>query len=191
MLLQNLALFVSEGVSAGSAFREQEEEPDNESIEDEIVGEYRRNVAVPDGLVIEVKLKTVHLQEVAEICRDDLDEGEVGGSLEAEDIGVEQDRQEDSIEDHEDSVDHRLGLQGSRLRTRLGAVDCLVDDQPEKHIRYCCHQNNGDLDDLLEINRSGVLATEGLNRGVSEGGEDVRVAVTFYFSLVCRELGLG
>ena len=50
---------------------------------------------------------------MGDVGGDYLQEGEVGGGLEPEDVRVEQHRQEDCVEDQKESVDHGFDLESA------------------------------------------------------------------------------
>lgn len=91
-LLQDTILLVSEGVlAAAAAIEEDVRAPQADSVEEDVVGEDGRDVAVPDGSEVGVKRKVFDFEEVTDTRRDDCQEGDVGGGSEAEDVGVDED----------------------------------------------------------------------------------------------------
>jgi len=91
-LLQDTIRRVSERVLAAEAALEEDvRAPKADSVEEDVVGEDGRDVAVPDGTEVGVKRKVFDFEEVADTRRDDCQEGDVGGGSEAEDIGVDED----------------------------------------------------------------------------------------------------
>ena len=188
MFLQHFALFFLKAFCVLSALGNYEHEPEWNQVDYYIVGENRWDIPVPDGTVIHVELEAANLQEASDISGDDLQEGEVGGSFEAEDVRVEQYGQKYSVENQKHRINNSLAFERLRVRTRLSTVHNLVDHHSENEVGYSWHQSYRNLHCLLYVNVLQIASTQSLYPSICKAVEQVSVAIALESRLVSHSL---
>lgn len=127
MLLKNFSLFVLQAFLAGEKSIFQVKDPDHYCIYYEEVDVYDWDVPVPNCIEIRIESNTGNIEEVFDISWDNGNKRNVVAWLEAKDVWIDEERDEDSVEDEKDSQYASLGKEGRRFWYWPDEGDELVD----------------------------------------------------------------
>ena len=108
MFLEDFSLVVLQSIVAGQAAIDEKEGPRDEDVDYEEVDENRGDVSVPGAVEVGVEGERAELEEVLDVGRDGRQDGDVVVGSKPENIRVDQDRDQDSVEDEENRVDDDL-----------------------------------------------------------------------------------
>lgn len=170
MLLQDLALIILQRGLTSRALINQEEDPCHYGIDDKEVDVYDWNVFVPNRGEVRVEGKILNREEILDAWGDDGDEGDVVAGLEAENVGVDQQRDEDGVEDDKACVDGGLDEHAWWFGGRTHEVYQLVDDQTENVVGDAGYEDNCVLDALRDLNTCEVGLADLFDGTITEGG---------------------
>ncbi len=177
--LQDATLLVLEGVpAAATTFKEDVWAPQTYSVEEDVVCEDGRDVAVPDSSKVGVKWEVLDFEEVSNPRRDDCQEGHITGRSEAKDVGVDEYGYEQRVEGEEECQDGSLILESGWEGSRSHEVDELFRDKTEKNVGDWGGDDDCVLDCLLYINVLEIVIASCLDGWISKRTNQVSVAVT-------------
>ena len=183
--LKDFSLVILEFVFADAAAPvEDVDQPYDYSVEDEIVGEEGWYVSVPDGCEGGVETEFGHLQEICDIGWDYGQEGNVTAGLEPEYIGIDEYGDEDGVEDQEYCVYCCFGVEPAGLGEGPHAVDQFVHNEPKNKVSDGFGDEDDVLDGLLNIDIFEVAGAGSADGLISEGGDQIGIAVAPDQSLV-------
>ena len=177
------------GLIGEAAFVEGEEHPYGERVENEEIGENGRDVAIPQGREVGVERNIAHFEDLARISRDDREQRDVAARLKTENVRVDQHRHHHRVEHQEKSVYCSLGKQRRLLRGRPHAVDQPVDDEAEEKVHEGSSEDDHILNGLLHVYSSQIFLASSFDGAVSEGVEQVGIAVAFKHRVACGSGG--
>ena len=147
------------------------DKPDSYGIENEIVGEERRDVSIPNIGERWIEVELGYFEEVGNITGDDGNEGDIATGFESEDICIDEYRYHDGVESEEDGIDGSFEIESSSLREGSHTIDQLIHNETKNDVSDSFSDQHHILDRLLDIYVSDVVLACCCYGIVTEGGD--------------------
>lgn len=115
MLLKNFSLLTLQAFLPSKTPIFQVKDPNQYCIYNEEVDVYNWDVPVPNCIEVRIEGNTANFEEIFDISWDNGNKRNVVAWLEAENVWIDEKRDEDCVEDEKDSEDASLGKEGWRF----------------------------------------------------------------------------
>ena len=157
MFLKNFALVVLKTIISCETFVNDEEEPGDSGIDEQVVYKDGGDVSVPSGVEGGIEGQSWEFEEVFNVWGYDRQQRNIGAGGETEYISVDEQRYKDCVEDQEEGVYDNFNQHSWWFGSRSDAVDQFSHYKTEDKVGKCRGKNNCVLDALGDHNVISVV----------------------------------